>query len=66
MPFNGFRLFNPFASTSTTVERQVRQRWFEEAQASAPEFPEAEIDESLRRAAMIRERLRRFGPRAGL
>jgi hypothetical protein len=66
MLYNGFQLFNPFVSTPATVERHIRLRRLEEHPAPDSEFPEAEIDESLRRAAMIRERLRRFGRRAGL
>ena len=61
MPFDRFQLFgNPFANTGAAIERQIRERWLEEERELEPEFPEAEIDTTQRRAAMTRERLRRL------
>jgi hypothetical protein len=60
MPLSQFPLFgNPFENTAAEIERQIRQR--RQAQAvEEPEFPEAEVDDTIRRAAMARERLRRL------
>ena len=62
MPFSNFPLFgNPFDSPASIIERQIRLRLRESQQAEDRDFPEAEIDEALRRAAIARERLRRLG-----
>ena len=64
MPFSNFPLFgNPFDNPAAMVERQIRLRQLESQEDEDREFPEAEIDDSIRRAAMARERLRRLGIR---
>jgi hypothetical protein len=64
MSFNRFQLFaNPFESNASIIERQIRLRRLESGQEPDAEFPEAEIDDAQRRAAMVRERLRRLGLR---
>ena len=61
MPLNRFQFANPFESPAATIERQLRSQFLSPEPDPEPEFPEAEIDDALRRAAMIRERLRRQG-----
>lgn len=64
MPFSPFpRLMNPFENTAAAIERHLRMRRLREDDEAEPEFPEAEIDDSERRAAMVRERMRRLGIR---
>ncbi|HEY7270716.1 MAG TPA: hypothetical protein VH951_12905 [Dehalococcoidia bacterium] len=64
MPFSRFQLFgNPFDNPAAAVERHIRARMLEEEADLEQEFPEAEIDDRERRAAMTRERMRRLGIR---
>ena len=64
MPFSRFQLFgNPFDNPAAAVERHIRARILQDQTSEAAEFPEAEIDDTERRAAMTRERMRRLGIR---
>jgi hypothetical protein len=64
VPFTNFPLFaNPFDNPAAIVERHLRLRQLESQEQDERDFPEAELDDSIRRAAMARERLRRLGMR---
>ena len=64
MPFSRFPLFgDPFENAAAAVQQQLRLRRLQGQDATEPEFPEPEIDDFERRAAMTRERLRRLGLR---
>ncbi len=62
MSFNHFQFYgNHWEHAADTLERRIRQRQSQESNDLEPEFPEAELDDAIRRAAIIRERIRRFG-----
>jgi hypothetical protein len=63
MPFNYFQLNgSQWEEVAEMLERRFRRPQPGQTEP-APEFPEAEIDDAERRAAMTRERLRRAGVR---
>jgi hypothetical protein len=63
MPFSYFQ-FNgsQWDEAAELLERRLRRNQPGQPERE-PEFPEAEIDDAERRAAMTRERLRRAGVR---
>lgn len=60
MSFNHFQLYaNPWDNTADVIERRLRLARTNGANEPEPEFPEAELDDAQRRAAIARERMRR-------
>jgi hypothetical protein len=64
MSFNHFNLHgNHWETAAEAVARRIRLRSGPASEEAEPEFPEAEISDAERRAAMARERMRRQGMR---
>ena len=61
MPFSHYNLYDNHQWE--TVARRIRLRPGRPTEEAEPEFPEAEISDAERRAAMARERMRRQGMR---
>ena len=65
MPFSHYNLYDnhQWETATETVARRIRLRPGRPSEEAEPEFPEAEISDAERRAAMARERMRRQGMR---
>jgi hypothetical protein len=64
MSFFHFQFYgNHWEQATDDVERRLRPRSSPESEEPEPEFLEAELDDHERRAAIARERARRFGVR---